>query len=140
MCDIAGHGQVITIDIYHRDNPIHPRVRFLDGNSVDPTIVTTITEIVSQGSVMVILDSNHSEVHVRQELLAYAPLVPNGQYLVVEDAYDKRSGKAYWAVESFLSDHPEWERVPMERQFLVCVTRLGWLRRRGISNANIESI
>lgn len=134
MCELVGNGQVITIDIYHRDNPTHPRVRFLDGNSVDPANVTTITEIVSQGSVMVILDSDHSEDHVRTELQTYAPLVSPGQYLVVEDAYDTRPGKAYWAVESFLADHPEWERVPVERQFLVCVTRLGWLRRRGVPN------
>lgn len=129
-CDILGNGQIITIDIYHRDNHPHSRVRYLDGNSVDPAIVAAVSEMICEGSVMVIFDSDHSEDHVRKELMAYAPLVSPRQYLVVEDAYDTRPGKAYWAVASFLRDHPEWERVPVERQFLVCATRLGWLRRR----------
>ena len=34
---------------------------------------------------MVILDSDHSQTHVRAELEAYAPLVTPGCYLIVED-------------------------------------------------------
>jgi cephalosporin hydroxylase len=79
---------------------------------------------------MVTLDSDHRESHVGKELSAYAPLVSDGQYLVVEDSQDPRPGRAYHAVEMFLVNNPEWERVPVERQFLLCVTRLGWLRRK----------
>jgi cephalosporin hydroxylase len=35
--------------------------------------------------VMVVLDSNHTHEHVLAELTAYAPMVTEGQYLVVAD-------------------------------------------------------
>ena len=35
---------------------------------------------------MIVLDSDHSQAHVEAELAAYAPLVPVGCYLIVEDS------------------------------------------------------
>jgi cephalosporin hydroxylase len=130
MCDLMGHGQVITIDRHVEYRPAHPRVRQFIGNSAHPVIVNAVFDLVQGHSVMVTLDSDHRALHVGRELAAYAPLVGNGQYLVVEDSQDLRPGQAYHAVEAFLANNPEWERVPVERQFLLCVTRLGWLRRR----------
>jgi cephalosporin hydroxylase len=130
MCDLIGHGQVITIDRRIEDRPSHPRVRQLIGNSPHRVIRNAVLDLVRGQSVMVSLDSDHTALHVSRELAAYSPLVGDGQYLVVEDAQDTRPGKAYYAVEEFLATHSEWERVPAERQFLVCVTRLGWLRRK----------
>jgi cephalosporin hydroxylase len=130
MCDLIGHGQVITIDRHVEDRPTHPRVRQFNGNSARPPIVNAVSALVRGHSVMVTLDSDHREIHVGRELAVYAPLVTDGQYLVVEDAQDMRPGLAYHAVESFLANNSEWERVPVERQFLLCVTRLGWLRRK----------
>lgn len=130
MCELIGHGQVITIDRRIEERPSHPRLRQFIGNSPHRVIVKSVMELVQGQSVMVTLDSDHTAIHVSKELAAFAPLVKGEQYLVVEDAQDTRPGLAYYAVEDFLATHPEWERVPVERQFPVCVTRLGWLRRK----------
>jgi len=130
MCELIGHGQVITIDRRVEDRPSHPRLRQFIGNSPHRVIRNAVSALVRGQSVMVSLDSDHTALHVGRELAAFSPLVGPGQYLVVEDAQDPRPGRAYDAVEAFLATHPEWERAPVERQFLVCVTRLGWLRRK----------
>jgi len=86
MLRIEG-GKVITVDFEdHRIDPRiqHPRISFLAGNSVDPTLVAAIEEEV-EGPVLVCLDSDHSSEHVRKELELYAPLCKVGDWLVVED-------------------------------------------------------
>ena len=130
MCEILGQGHVISVDRSHGPFPPHPRVQYLQGDSVDPRVVEQIYTRVGQESALVTLDSKHTAQHVSKELVAYSPLVRDGHYLVVEDAYDARSGRAYDAVEAFLAEQKDWERIPVERQFLICATRLGWLRRK----------
>jgi cephalosporin hydroxylase len=86
ICDLIGHGQVVSVDIAADAQPEHPRVTYVDGSSVDPQIVGKIEAMVpSAEPVMVVLDSDHRTAHVRQELAAYAKLVSVGSYLVVED-------------------------------------------------------
>lgn len=85
--EIAGHGQVVTIDVdVQPDRPQHARLTYLTGSSVDPEIVADVAGRIVPGSpVLVILDSDHSQAHVAAELVAYAPLVTVGSYLIVED-------------------------------------------------------
>ncbi len=86
MLRIEG-GRVFTVDFEdHRTDPRiqHPRITFLAGNSVDPTLVEAIKREVD-GPVLVCLDSDHSAKHVREELELYAPICKVGDWLVVED-------------------------------------------------------
>ena len=86
----------------------------------------------------VILDSDHSQAHVAQELEAYAPLVTPGSYLLVQDGVidtlpvfaHGRPGPLP-AIHAFLRAHPEFEvdRAKSER-FLITHHPSGWLRRR----------
>jgi cephalosporin hydroxylase len=88
LCDLLGHGQVLTIDLEPAPSlPQHQRITYRVGSSVDPEIVAYAAERAARcgGPVLVLLDSDHHEGHVRAELDAYAPLVTVGSFLVVED-------------------------------------------------------
>lgn len=87
ICEIVGNGTVITVDTDVRPNrPDHARIIYITGSSTDPTTVEKIKErIPPDGSVMVILDSDHSKDHVLRELYTYGGMVTPGSYLVVED-------------------------------------------------------
>jgi cephalosporin hydroxylase len=93
VCDLLGTGRVITIDIEEKgfwgeERPSHSRIRYLLGSSADTAIVDQVKrEAKDAERVMVVLDSNHSAAHVYAELVAYAPLVTTGGYLVIEDTY-----------------------------------------------------
>jgi cephalosporin hydroxylase len=63
----------------------HPRIRLFEGNSVDSKLIESIRQLVPDKSAMVILDSNHHQKHVEQELAAYCDFVGIDQFLVVED-------------------------------------------------------
>lgn len=136
--ELAGHGEVVTIDVdVQPDRPQHPRLTYLTGSSVAPEIVEEVRRRVVPGlPVLVILDSDHSQAHVAAELAAYAPLVTEGSYLIVEDTNVNGHpaapdhGPGPWeAVEDFLADGPPFEvDERCERYFLTQNPR-GFLRR-----------
>lgn len=62
------------------------RLSYLEGSSIDPKTIEIVRQrAAGKKRVMVILDSAHDYAHVKQELALYAPLVSEGQHLVVED-------------------------------------------------------
>jgi cephalosporin hydroxylase len=89
LFDLMGtDGRVITVDVNRCSEgyPRHPRIQFITQSSTTPETVALIRSEIRPGDqVMVILDSDHSELHVRKELDLYSPLVSPGCYLVVED-------------------------------------------------------
>ena len=86
ICDNIKHGQLITVDIDKVGKlPIHNRITYLNGSSVDNNIVDFIKHRCENKKVMVILDSDHSEDHVLKELNIYSGFVSVGSYLIVED-------------------------------------------------------
>ncbi|HJX66704.1 MAG TPA: CmcI family methyltransferase [Polyangia bacterium] len=84
-------ARVISIDIEDkmaeaRRLPIVERkVEFLIGSSTSPAILEKVKERVRGKKVLVLLDSDHRAPHVLEEIRAYAPLVPVGGYLIVQD-------------------------------------------------------
>lgn len=137
--DLIGHGRVITIDIELRpDRPEHKRITYLTGSSVDASILEAARGAAGGGPVMVVLDSDHSYGHVLAELHAYAPLVSEGSYLVVEDTnlnghpVLRRFGPGpYEAVEEFLRGNTSFVRDREREKFLLTFNPGGWLRRVG---------
>ena len=94
VLELIGKGKVIGIDIdiraHNRDSierhPMAKRVVLIEGNSADSNTLSKVkAEIPTGGSVMVVLDSDHSRDHVLAELRSYGPLVTTGCYLVVAD-------------------------------------------------------
>lgn len=92
-------GRIVSIDIEDlqqdaRKLPIvQEMVTFLirplvngQGGSTDPKTIAEVGEICKGKKVLVILDSDHSQKHVLNELRLYAPLVPVGGYIIVQDS------------------------------------------------------
>lgn len=141
ILSITGGKGVLTIDVKHVSKqpwltvppPEHPLVTYFQSSSINGELIAKLYDIVEGSSVMVVLDSLHEKHYVAKELEMYAPMVTVGQYLVVEDCWTN-SPNPYWpyyAVQEFLAGHPEFERVPLEEQFVFAVTRDGWLLKKG---------
>jgi len=140
LFDLMGRGRVITIDVQKMHHIQHPRVSYLIGSSVAPEVVSRVSQEVAgtAGPVLVILDSDHSAGHVRNELSAYHSFVTPGSFLLVQDGVidllsrfaSARPGPLL-AIEDFLREHPEFE-LDAERcgRFIWTHHPKGWLRRR----------
>ena len=148
---LLGHGRVIGVDVeirkYNRvaieSHPMSDLIQLIEASSVDPETVSTVRQLVKPGAkTLVMLDSNHSRDHVRQELELYAGFVSPGGYIVVFDEVmpmvaDAPRGNPDWAtdnpheaVEEFLQSHPEFERDATYERMGVTYCRGGFLRRR----------
>jgi cephalosporin hydroxylase len=138
VCDLVGHGQVVSIDINAvLPLPEHERVRFIAGSSVDPAVVSQVERLAAGlERVLVILDSKHTCDHVLEELRAYSGLVPVDGYLIVEDT--NLNGRPVWpdygagpgeAVDAFLAEYPDFvvDRAPEKHYLTFCPG--GFLRR-----------
>jgi cephalosporin hydroxylase len=137
LCDLVGRGEVMSIDIEpeREDYPAHPRIRYLGGrSSTDPGVVDEVRARVGDGPILVILDSDHSQAHVEAELATYAPLVPLGCYLIVEDSNIGQIRKDLMpgpleAIETFLATTDAFEIDREREKFLITFNPSGYLRR-----------
>src|SRR4029450_322452 len=70
LCETIGSGEVVSVDIGHwPDRPDHPRLTYLTASSTDPEVVAQVAErAAGAGTVLVVLDSDHSRDHVLAEL------------------------------------------------------------------------
>jgi len=125
-------GRVLTIDITDQRAPraknlplSKRRVDFLLGSSADPAIVAEVHRRAEDRRVLVLLDSLHTAEHVAKELAAYAPLVPVGSYVIVQDT----PLDAYKAVQEFIATNPGWEVDESRERFAITNTMQGYLKR-----------
>lgn len=138
VCELLGHGEVITIDIHDdKDPPGHPRITHMIGSSVAPDVVAAVTERAAGRSVLVILDSDHSCDHVLAELRAYCGLVRPGDSLVVEDTnvnghpvLPSHGPGPFEAVQAFLAENDDFVRDRNGERYLLTANPDGFLRRR----------
>ncbi len=132
-------GRVITIDITDRTRkarslPIwQQRIEFVRGSSTAPQIVSSIAERTRGKRVVVLLDSDHSREHVLAELDAYAPMVPVGSYLIVQDTGgvmigDNNAGPRQ-AVEAFLASRNDFVPDRRRERMLFTMHPNGYLKR-----------
>lgn len=140
ILDLLGNGEIVTIDIEHRPGrPIHPRITYLTGSSTDPRIVADVGDRArDKASVMVILDSDHRQHHVLDELRLLSPLVTPGNYLIVEDSNvngnpvlpDFGPGP-HEALGVFLAETAEFDVDHRREKLLLTFNPGGFLRKRG---------
>lgn len=134
MCKLMNpNGKVISIDTEpeHRDKRADKsNVKFLVGSSVSGEILSEVKAHIYAWDckkVMVILDSDHSEEHVLNELNAYGPIVTNGGALIVEDTSNCPSAMA--AVDKWLPEHPEYTTDIGCEKFMLTFHRGGYLEK-----------
>ena len=140
VCDLLGHGRVLSIDIdaaIEAMRPRHPRIEYVIGSSTDPDIVG---EVVRQAAmvdrIIVILDSDHTQAHVAAELEAYGWMVPRNGYLIVEDTNLNGHPTApefgpgpMEALDDFIAAHPEFVVDRGLERFLMTCNPRGFLLR-----------
>jgi cephalosporin hydroxylase len=139
LCELAGHGRVITVDVREPPAVPHPRIDYVTGSSTDPATFEQVRgRIRADERVMVILDSDHTRDHVREELDLYGGLVSPGQYLVVEDTnlgghpvLPRNGPGPMEAVDDFLQARTEFSRDPKREKFLLTMNPRGYLVRSG---------
>jgi len=128
-----GRGRVVGVDIEIRPHnraaieahEMADLITLIEGSSTAPAVVAKAREQIQFGdTVFVILDSNHSKQHVRDELEAYSPLVTPGSYIVATDGImgdlvgaprsqpDWEWNNPRVAAAEFLVSHPEFELAP----------------------------
>jgi len=144
MLDRAGRpdAQILTIDGWeYLAQPLPHDCRQVVSHSLDPPAVHAAIEAARRaGSVMVSLDSDHTDFHVLAELGIYAPLVTPGQYCVVEDTFlgfwgitegeteeRFRAGSSWHALQRFLPTAPHLV-ADREIEPFITMTPGGWLR------------
>ena len=140
--EVNPEGKVITIDINPVEEPVtrlaiwKERVEFRQASSVDPELVAKLAQRVRGKKVLVILDSDHREKHVYQELLAYGPMVSVGSYIIVQDTNvnghpilpDYGPGPME-ALERLLSETKDFEVDASRERFLLTMHPRGYLKR-----------
>jgi cephalosporin hydroxylase len=140
LCDLMGRGRVVACDITLEEvDPRvrnHPRVELVEGSSTDPTIHDEISKRCGGRRTMVILDSDHSERHVSEELRLYSPLVSPGCYLICEDTninghpvYQDFGPGPYEAVTKFLAGDKRWRVDTHCERLLATFNPSGYLLR-----------
>ena len=106
ILELIGEGEVVGIDIdirkHNRDeidkHPMFKRITLIEGGSTDAAIVDRVRKLTEgKKRVLVILHSNHTHQHVYDELLAYAPMVSVGSYLILPDTFIEFFPKGYYA-------------------------------------------
>lgn len=144
LLDQLGSGKVLTVDLkpVDRNYPHHPRIEYLAGHSsTDEEVVASVKRACKRmgDPVLVILDSLHTEDHVYAEMNAYAPMVSENSYLIVEDTnvgpndlvFPEHGRGPGDAVRRWLPQHPEFvrdEAMPARMLFSFHT----WLKRRRV--------
>jgi cephalosporin hydroxylase len=96
ICELLGHGVVLSVASKASDKrPHHERIRYLTGVPHDEATGAQVREIVgTEPHALVVLGSRGSRQRTLAEFDVYAPLVPVGSYVIVED--------------TIVNGHPVW--------------------------------
>jgi cephalosporin hydroxylase len=160
ILELVGRGRVIGVDVEIRPHnraaidahPLRRRIDLIEGSSIAADTLAAVREAASGArTVLVFLDSNHSEQHVLQELECYAALVTPGSYLVAHDGaqawvWDIPRGKPEWktdhpltAIHEFLAHHPEVTIDPHWTRYGITSSPDGWLKKTAAAGpADVE--
>jgi cephalosporin hydroxylase/glycosyltransferase involved in cell wall biosynthesis len=137
VCEQLGHGRVVAVgNLDHPERPRHSRLTHVVGAPEAPAVAEKVTALApAQPSALVLLGmSEISRIVAAFE--RYAPMVPAGSYVVVENTVVKGrpvdSGSApgpYEAVDAILARHGDFVADPAAERYTLTFNRGGYLRR-----------
>jgi cephalosporin hydroxylase len=137
VCEELGCGRVVAVgdeDLAGRPN--HPRLDHVVGAPDAPEVVEKVMALApSQPSALVLLGLSDVS-RVIAAFKRYAPMVPVGSHVIVENtvvkgrAVDSATGRgAYEAVEAILSRHGDFVSDPAGERYTLTFNRGGYLKR-----------
>lgn len=138
LFDLLGEGEIISIDIDPQPNlPSHPRVEFITASSIDEAVVARVKERAAGKRTMLILDSDHSEAHVRKELAVWPEVVTPGCYMIVEDTnvfghpvLREHGPGPMEALDDWLKTNPPFDNDASREKYMVTFHPRGFWKRR----------
>jgi cephalosporin hydroxylase len=137
VCDQLAVGRVVAVGTSDPSGrPGHPRVTHLAGRPEDPGVAERVAAMASEApDALVILGLGHV-TRVVSAFDRYAPLVPVGGYVVVENTVVNGrpvvSGFGpgpHEAVVAILGRHPDFVADPAGERYTVTFNRGGYLKR-----------
>ncbi len=154
ILELIGKGEIVGIDIDIREHnrneiekhPMFKRITMIQGSSIDPAIVAEVeTHTKGKQTILIALDSNHTNEHVLAELKMYSPFVSLNSYLVVYDTIVEKLPADYmpghkrpWgigdnpmtALNTFIEENPQFEiDKSINNKLLISVAPDGYLKR-----------
>jgi len=138
LLDLYGKGRIISIDIEPQENlPQHERITYIKDSSVSPAVIERLKEEVKgMETVLVILDSDHTEQHVLKELELYRHFPTLGSYMICEDTdinghpvLTEYGPGPYEALEKWVPGQSDYVVDRSWEKHLMCFHKGGYLKR-----------
>lgn len=138
--ELDPHSRIITIDIEpqvaqaSRFSAFREMVEVWTASSISPETLARLNDRVRGHRTVVLLDSNHSQEHVSQELRLYAPLVSPGSYMIVHDTNFRGDGPPpvqgpLAAVRRFVAANPQFQIDQSREAMMLTLSSSGYLKR-----------
>jgi cephalosporin hydroxylase len=103
------YAPVISVDTVPPEAGDWRDITCLTGDSVSEAVIGQVWDAVDGRNAMIVLDSDHSTMHVLREIILYGPMVGDGCHLVVEDTI------LAWLPQHVLDRHTcRYDGNPME--------------------------
>ena len=139
VCELLGHGQVISIDARQPDPaPAHPRLTTIATAADSDEGAAAVRALVGEApKAVVILGARSGAQRTRKEFDLYHELVPSGSYLIVE--HTVVNGRPVWpgfgpgpteALRRILPVHGEFHPDPTRERAGLTFNPGGFLKRR----------
>jgi cephalosporin hydroxylase/SAM-dependent methyltransferase len=86
ICDLIGEGRVLSIDDDpDPDRPEHPRITYLTGDPAAERTASEVRELAGESPRALVILGGSGTPQLTAAFRNFAPLVPPGSYVVVED-------------------------------------------------------
>lgn len=139
LCDLLGHGRVISVDISHAllrpEVGQHPRITLIRQDACEAH--DRVQAMVSPDErVLVIEDSSHTYDNTLAVLRTYSHFTRPGDYFIVEDSICRHGLPVgpepgpYEAIETFVAENPDFEIDREQEALLITWNPKGYLRRK----------